>query len=68
MLLKKLTKLQKTVTAERLKRYTITLFTLLILIILLSIAIIIGLIFGFVKAKPYITKAFYVLLFLVIPI
>ena len=63
-----LTKLQKTVTAERLKRYTITLFTLLILIILLSIAIIIGLIFGFVKAKPYITKAFFVLLFLVIPI
>lgn len=63
-----LSTLQKSITGQRLKRYTVFLLTFMILVILIAIAIIIGLVFGFVKAKPYITKAFYVLLFLVIPI
>jgi len=63
-----LCKLQKSITGKRLKGFTVFLLTLIILTILLLIAALIGIIFGFVKAKPYITQAFYVLLFLLIPI
>jgi hypothetical protein len=65
---KHLSNLQNSLTGIRLKKYTVAIFSFIILVILLGIGILIGLIFGFVKAKPYITKAFYILLFLIIPI